>query len=286
MSINLTTAAYALPELWSPILQAGIYEKTVMRSLCDDLTPLWAAQGGGVSLRVPSIVAATARTKSAGTPATLDSPTFNKVDLDCTIHSYYGSTIENSATVAAGKISLENAIKGLASGAIAEAFDKYLTALISGSSQSVAATTDTGDDLLAHLDEAKGYLGSAFAPYEDRFVVVHPDVAGRFANLDMLANRNYNPDATVGGLGVIGRGYGFTFVESANVPKSTVSGTTTYSNLIFQRKAIGFVVAKEPSVDFAKNILNIGMDWLADMIYGAALVNDLWSVRFTMTKSA
>ncbi len=149
--------------------------------------------------------------------------------------------------------------------AIAEAINSDLMALYAEVSKSIgAAGTDIDEDTVL---EAKLLLDNAKAPKANRTFVVAPAQESSLLKLARLVDMDEAKE------GVLGRGYGFDFISTADVPD--VGGT---HNLAFHKNAFGIGINDEPEVVAQYKAEYLGTLVVVNINYGVKVLRDAFAI--------
>ena len=177
-----------------------------------------------------------ANDKAEGSTITLQQPSASEYTVTLNKHKEVSFIIEDFGRFLARpdwfSIYMETAMSVLA-----EQIDGDLTALYSGLSQSIDASSGLGED---DLRLARRYLNTAKAPLANRYVVLEEDAEYEALGIERLVNRDYAESlGNMAAGSYINRAYGFDIFMSQSVKTST-----THKNLAFHRNA--FVLATRP----------------------------------------
>lgn len=153
--------------------------------------------------------------------------------------------------------------------ALAEVINADIMALYAGLSQS-AGTADTDLDEDAVL-AAKLVLDNAKAPKSERTFVVAPQQENALLKLARFVEMDEMKD------GALGRGYGFDFISTADVP--VVNGTPDeVHNLAFHKNAFGIGINSEPEVVAQYKAEYLGTLVVVNINYGVKVLRDAFAV--------
>lgn len=177
--------------------------------------------GSTITVRVP--VPTAARTQSSpGASITYDD--LNEVPVDVTLsHLYHAHLMDDEEA----NLELENFARQItlpqtASVAIA-AEGKLATAMnaVTASASIEWAATASSADTVATILEAREFLSESETPQDDRWCAVSPDIATRILSVDNFVRADASGSTDALRNAVIGRLYGFTFVESTAISAGT-----------------------------------------------------------------
>ena len=264
---NVTRAiaqtAQLIPELWSRQVQQPFDAKLQMAKLVKNYGSE-VADGGDV-FRVPFTATVNARSKSASTDVTFDSPEGTPIAHNIDKHYYVAMKIEDIAKVQASYNQRTAFQERLAEG-LARQIDTDLHALYAnaGSTVTGGATIDDTDILGVVLD-----LDEANAPQDMRRGII-----GHNTKNDLLAVNKYvaydqtgkTGKAVDGSTGLIGSVYGMDLYHSGNVPTST-----TGRNLFFHKNSIAFLPQLRPTVEAEYRAASLATEVVIHAIYGVGV---------------
>lgn len=191
----------------------------------------------GQTISIPYGGTLAANAKSANTVITLNVP--NDAVYQVTLNQHYEVSflIEDIAAALARPNWLQH-YAGQAMAVLAENIDAALTALYSGFSQTIDATTGLGDD---DFRGARRLLNAAKAPLSRRFAVLHEDAEYEMLGLEKATNRDYAESlGSAAATAWTGRFMGFDVFLDQNI----VATGGQAKNLFFQEDAI--VLAMRP----------------------------------------
>lgn len=190
----------------------------------------------GQTISIPYGGSLSVNDKSADTVITLQVPDDAKYQVTLNQHREVSFLIEDIAEA----LSKPNWLKyyaGAAMSALAEDIDSKLTALYSGLSQSIDASTGLDE---TDFRGARRLLNAAKAPLGQRFAVLHEDAEYEMLGIDKATNRDYAESlGSAAAAAWTGRFMGFDVFMDQQI---TVA--TTVKNLFFNRGA--FVMAMRP----------------------------------------
>lgn len=170
--------------------------------------------GGTITVRVPQPGAAREQV-TPGATITYDDTTEIAVDVSLT-HLYNGHLITdeeaNFQLVDFARQVLRPQVAAVATGAEDEVAEAMNT--LDPSAEIEFALTASDDDTIATILAAREWLGEQNAPPSDRWAAVSPDIATRILTLDTLLRVDASGSDSALRDAMIGRLFGFTFVES------------------------------------------------------------------------
>ena len=153
--------------------------------------------------------------------------------------------------------------------AIAEVINKDIMSLYAGLSKAEGtAGVDVDDDVIL---AAKLALDNAKAPKKERTFVVAPEQENALLKLARFVEADEIKE------GILGRGYGFDFVSTADVP--VVEGTPNEThNLAFHKNAFGIGINSEPEVVAQYKAEYLGTLVVVNINYGVKVLRDAFAV--------
>jgi len=288
-TIRPTDIDYLVPEYWTSKLQYLTREALVMGLLASDDSALMPS--GGDTINYPSLAAMSANAKVAGSEVTLQQPADGTKQLTTNLHYESTAVIEQAAS-SVSAVNLMQAFTQRASQAVAKQIDDDLIGLYSGCTETVAATSDTGDNLYAHIVEAITELNTNNCPSNKNYRFVHDaDTLSRLLQVGKFIDNDYGTGGPVS-TGDMNKRLGMSMYLSNNVPNATVSSTTTHHNPIFYSDGkngmesltaprIAFKIAPKIEINYRPELL--GYQITAHAKYGVLLLYPDWWVDFTIT---
>ncbi len=191
----------------------------------------------GQVVKIPYGGSLSVNDKAADTVVTLQTPSDSVYTVTLNKHKEVSFLIEDIGRALARPDWMAQYMSdGMA--VLAEQIDSDLTALYSGFSQSVDATTGLGED---DFRNARRLLNSAKAPLGNRYAVLHEDAEYEALGIDRIVNRDYAESlGSMAAGSFTGRFMGFdVFMDQ----KIAIAGAEA-KNLFFQKNA--FVLATRP----------------------------------------
>ncbi len=193
----------------------------------------------GKTVDIPFTGALSVNDKAADTVVTLQAPSDTKVSVTLDKHKEISFLIEDIGE-ALSRPDYLSAYTSDGMSVMAEQIDSDLTALYSGLSQTIDATSGLGED---DFREARRQLNSAKAPLANRVAVLHEDAEYELLAMEKFTNRDYAElQGTPQGLlnAYTGRFMGFDVFMDQKIAVATAQA----KNLFFQKNA--FVLATRP----------------------------------------
>lgn len=193
----------------------------------------------GQTVDIPFTGALSANDKTEGSTVTLQTPSDTKKSVTLNKHKEVSFLIEDYGKALARPDYLA-AYVGDGMAVVAEQIDSDLTALYSGFSQTIDATTGLGED---DFRESRRQLNSAKAPLSQRYVVLHEDAEYELLGIERFVNRDY---AELQGApqGLLNAYTGRFIGYDVFLDQKIAVATTQAKNLFFHRNAI--VMASRP----------------------------------------
>jgi N4-gp56 family major capsid protein len=295
-NVTTTTIANWLPTHYSPELQFGTVEKSVIAQLVKrpDLEGLVSASGKTVEFGI--ISSNTARDKLVNTGVTYDQNTESKVTINLDQHKYLARIIEKRAEIQSMPAVMSS--YGIQdSRSLAKAIDVYVSTLITSLTQNVGATTSAGaysDITDAVIRNAIQKLDEAEAPEEDRYLVISPAQKNALLGIDKFVDASkFGSDVTIQ-KGFFGEIYGVRVFVSNNLPDTTSVASSSGASAILGRKncvmfhkdAFSLVVQDDIDTILEDSADHIGIKMVSDAIFGASISRDLYGVIVRTTDEA
>lgn len=193
-----------------------------------------ASYGQTIKIQYPGTLSANDKTE--GSPITLQQPSAGEYTVALNKHKEVSFLIEDFGRFLARpdwfSVYMEVAMQVLA-----EQIDSDLTALYSGLSQTIDASSGLGED---DFRLARKYLNTAKAPLGQRYAVLEEDAEYEALGIERIVNRDYAESlGNMAADSFVNRFAGFDIFMSQSIATST-----THKNLFFHRNA--FVLATRP----------------------------------------
>ena len=207
----------------------------------------------GQSVYIPYGGTLTANSKAAATAITLNQADDAKYTATLSNHYEVSFLIEDIAKAIARpdwlNIYTVQAVKVLA-----EKIDATLTALYSGFSQTIDATTGLGED---DFRNARRYLNSAKAPMQDRFAVLHEDADFEALGIERIVSRDFAESlGNMAADSFVSKFAGFNIFLDQQV---AVSGGQC-KNMFFHKDAMVLVTRPLPAAPAGAGVIQTVMD--------------------------
>lgn len=230
-----------IPQIWGERVNDFFKKNLRVASFFTDRSDELA--GGGDTIHTPNITEMSANTKSAATAVTLNSPTETKVDLVVNTWKEVSFAIEDrEAAFVKRSYSLQERYAKNAAYTLADTLEQAITALFSGFSTSVGASSTNIAD--SEIRAAIATLEAANVPMESNEVafIMHPNTVWRqLMGIDKFTLVQNTAGADPVMKGMVGYLYGIPVIASVNVPAE--SGTSGRLNVLAHRDAIHFATA-------------------------------------------
>jgi len=251
----------------------------------------------GQTVDIPFTGALSVNDKAADTAVTLQTPSDSKVSVTLDKHKEVSFLIEDIGRALARPDYLTAYMTdGMA--VLAEQIDTDLTALYSGFSQTIDATTGLAED---DFREARRQLNSAKAPLATRYAVLHEDAEFEALAIDRVVNRDYTE--TLGSMAAdnfTGRFMGFDIFMDQKITIATAQA----KNMFFHRNAIVMATRPLPPAPANAGVVqsvmdedgmglratlsynpdHLGVQVTIDVLYGVAELRDSHGVVVSTTE--
>ena len=276
--VTNTTDQHFIPEIWSEGIYKFFERKTVFRGLVEDYSALVGSKGFGDVVHIPEISLISASDKSAGSDVSYDATATTETQLSLNKHKYVAKLFEDITLIQAEADLVEKYTRMMGE-ALARQVDADIWAELDGLNQSQALSAD--DTLTAAVFEsALATLGENDIPYMDGecAMVVNPtlfaDILNPSAGIAQYFIRNDAVGEGNRGLrsGMVGSLYGIDVYMSNTV--STAGTSSTIAGAIFNKSAAVCAVQSDVRVQSEYSIDALGTKVVADMLYGAKLLDD------------
>jgi len=267
--IDTTTAANAIPELWSRATQDQREDNLLLARLFD--RQFEKEMSHGDILHVLNISNMAARTKSANTAITYETATETLTDITVSTHEYAAIAIETIAKKQQA-IDLIKKYTPKMGHALAHSVDDVLAGRFDDFSNTVGTlgTPTSYSDWL----RADQYLNDAMAPGRDRFIYIGPAEKKNLGEMQQFVGRDYskvNDDTAFKNGDRLGTWLGYPVYMSSNCEGTNAAG---HDCGMAHKEAIALVIQVDmPSYHF------FDIDYLADkhaveQLYGVAEMRD------------
>jgi len=281
-SATTTTEAVFLPEVWAEGIYKFFERKSVFRGLVDDYSALVAGKGAGDIVHIPEIAIASATEKAEDADVAYNNATATETQLALNKHYYVAKLFSDIAEIQSEE-SLVFKYTKMMGESLSRQVDADIWGELDGLNSSQALATD---DVLtaAEFEGALATLGEADVPYMDGecAMVVNPtlfaDILNPSAGLAQYFIRN---DASGDGsglkTGMVGSLYGIEVYMSNTV--ATGGNASVIPGAIFHKSACAFAVQQDVRVQNEYSIDALGTKVVADLIYGAKILDDSDNIR-------
>lgn len=207
----------------------------------------------GQVIKIPYGGALSVNDKAADTAVTLQTPSDSVYTVTLNKHKEISFLIEDIGKALARPDWMAQYIAdGMAAGA--EQVDSDLTALYSGFSQSIDATTGLGED---DFRNARRLLNSAKAPLGNRYAVLHEDAEFEALGIERIVNRDYAESLGSMAAGAFtGRFGGFDIFMDQKIAVATAEA----KNLFFHKNALVLATRPLPAAPAGAGVIQRVMD--------------------------
>tara|TARA_R110001583_G_scaffold99017_1_gene244204 strand:+ start:2602 stop:3501 length:900 start_codon:yes stop_codon:yes gene_type:complete len=277
-----STADDFVPELWSDGIYRYFERGTIFKNLVEDYSSL--VKGSGDTVNIPQIDLVASAAKVANTLVTYDATATTVTQLAIDKHKYNAMLFEDILQVQSNS-DLVSKYTQMFGEALARAVDADIWAELDGVNE--GATLGTDDVMLAaEFQAALANLGENDVPYMDGdcSFVVNPTLAADIMDPNAGISKNFwRADASGSGTvltegatkGFIGKLFGINVYMSNTV----ATAGTAISGAIFHKSAAVCAVQQDVRVQAEYSIDALGTKVVADMIYGAKLLDSASNKR-------
>lgn len=271
-----STADDFVPELWSEGIYRYFERGTIFKNLVEDYSSL--VKGSGDIVNIPQIDFDASSDKAANTLVTYDATATTVTQLAIDKHKYNAMLFEDVLLIQSNA-DLVAKYTQMFGEALARAVDADIWAELDGVNE--GATLGTDDVILAaEFQAALANLGENDVPYMDGdcSFVVNPTLAADIMDPAAGISKNFwRADASGSGTvlyeggtkGFIGKLFGINVYMSNTV----ATAGTAISGAIFHKSAAVCAVQQDVRVQSEYSIDALGTKVVADMIYGAKLLD-------------
>ena len=271
-----STADEFVPELWSDGIYRYFERGTVFKNLIEDYSSL--VKNSGDTVNIPQIDLKASSDKAANTLVTYDATATTVTQLAIDKHKYNAMLFEDILQIQSNS-DLVAKYSQMFGEALARAVDADIWAELDGVNE--GATLGTDDVMLAaEFQAALANLGENDVPYMDGACsfVVNPTLAADIMDPNAGISKNFwRADASGSGTvltegatkGFIGKLFGINVYMSNTV----ATAGTAISGAIFHKSAAVCAVQQDVRVQSEYSIDALGTKVVADMIYGAKLLD-------------
>ena len=277
-----STADDFVPELWSDGIYRYFERGTIIKNLVEDYSSL--VKGSGDIVNIPQIDFDASSDKAANTLVTYDATATTVTQLAIDKHKYNAMLFEDVLLIQSNA-DLVSKYTQMFGEALARAVDADIWAELDGVNE---GATLAGDDAMtaAEFQAALANLGENDVPYMDGdcSFVVNPTFAADIMDPNAGISKNFwRADASGSGTvlvdggtkGFIGKLFGINVYMSNTVATSG----TVISGAIFHKSAAVCAVQQDVRVQAEYSIDALGTKVVADMIYGAKLLDSASNKR-------
>jgi len=277
-----STADDFVPELWSDGIYRYFSRGTVFKNLVEDYSSL--VKGSGDIVNIPQIDFDASSDKAANTLVTYDATATTVTQLAIDKHKYNAMLFEDVLLIQSNA-DLVSKYTQMFGEALARAVDADIWAELDGVNQ---GATLAADDAMtaAEFQAALANLGENDVPYMDGdcSFVVNPTLAADIMDPNAGISKNFwRADASGSGTvlvdgatkGFIGKLFGINVYMSNTI----ATGGTDISGAIFHKSAAVCAVQQDVRVQAEYSIDALGTKVVADMIYGAKLLDSASNKR-------
>ena len=271
-----STADDFVPELWSDGIYRYFERGTIFKNLVEDFSSM--VKGSGDIVNIPQIDLVASSNKAADSLVTYDATATTVTQLAINKHKYNAMLFEDILMIQSNA-DLVAKYSQMFGEALARAVDADIWAELDGVNE---GATLTADDAMtaAEFQAALANLGENDVPYMDGdcSFVVNPTLAADIMDPSGGISKNFwRADASGSGTvlvegatkGFIGKLFGINVYMSNTV----ATAGTAISGAIFHKSAAVCAVQQDVRVQSEYSIDALGTKVVADMIYGAKLVD-------------
>ena len=271
-----STADDFVPELWSDGIYRYFERGTIFKNLVEDFSSM--VKGSGDIVNIPQIDLVASSNKAADSLVTYDATATTVTQLAINKHKYNAMLFEDILMIQSNA-DLVAKYSQMFGEALARAVDADIWAELDGVNE---GATLAADDAMtaAEFQAALANLGENDVPYMDGdcSFVVNPTLAADIMDPSGGISKNFwRADASGSGTvlvegatkGFIGKLFGINVYMSNTV----ATAGTAISGAIFHKSAAVCAVQQDVRVQSEYSIAALGTKVVADMIYGAKLVD-------------
>jgi len=272
--LDTTTGAAFIPELWAEPIYKYFEAKLKLRGSVDDYSAL--VKGAGDTVHIPKIAMDGTETKSVSTAVTFSaSGTEGKVSLSIDKHKYLANIFEDMALVQSNS-ELISKYTRMFGESLARTVEDDLWAELDG--------FQTGQDLAAdnrvQADDLEAILNNLYSmdiDPNDCSMAVNNNILSDMLNPSGgIAQYFIRQDAVGEGSGLrtgaVGLIYGMDVFYSRSISSSGTDGTKV--GAVYRSDACVFAAQQDVRVQAQYDVEYLGTKVVADMIYGAKLIDE------------
>ena len=275
-AFTATDAEEFVPQVWADGIYRFFERGTVFKGLIEDYSSL--VQGAGDTVNIPQIDLVASADKSINTLVTYDATDSTQTQLLIDKHKYNAMLFEDVLMIQTNA-DLMAKYTQMFGEALARALDADIWAELDGVNQ--GATLGTDDVLTdAEFQAALANLGENDVPYMDGGVsmVVNPTLMADILDPAAGVSRNFwRADAGGDGSALIEGGtkgfIGKLFGINVYMSNTVATAGTEISGALFHKSAAVCAVQQDVRVQAEYSIDALGTKVVADMIYGAKLID-------------
>lgn len=281
--MDKTAGAGFVPELWSDSIYSFFFRANKLRSTVDDYSAL--VKGKGDKIHIPAILMQTAQSKTGSAAVAWDT---NKgstpqahdvtaVELDVTTHIYQAEIFEDILTIQAQYELISKYAK-----AFGESLARKVETDIWAELDGFQTTINTGTDNEFSTVELELLLAALYDldidPNQCSLVVNHLMLADMFSSSSSVANiflRNdaYGQTSGRNGSHVSSGAMGLIYGMDVYFSQAVGTGTTDRVGAAYVSGACAFAASQDVRVQSQYDVDYLGTKVIADMIYGAKLLD-------------
>ena len=277
-----STADDFVPELWSDGIYRYFERGTIFKNLVEDYSSL--VKGAGDIVNIPQIDFDASSDKAANTLVTYDATATTVTQLAINKHKYNAMLFEDVLLIQSNA-DLVSKYTQMFGEALARAVDADIWAELDGVNE--GATLGTDDVMLAaEFQAALANLGENDVPYMDGecSFVVNPTLAADIMDPNAGISKNFWRADASGNGGVLTEGatkgfIGKLFGINVYMSNTVATAGTAISGAIFHKSAAVCAVQQDVRVQAEYSIDALGTKVVADMIYGAKLLDSASNKR-------
>ena len=272
--LDTTTGANFIPELWAEPIYKYFEANLKLRGSVEDYSAL--VKGAGDTVHIPKIQMDGTNDKSASTAVTFSAAgTEGKVDLSINKHKYLANIFEDIALIQSNS-ELISKYTRMFGESLARKVEDDLWAELDG----FQTTVDVNADNSFNADTLEAVLSSLYGQDID------PNTCSMVLNNQCLADF-MNPSSGVasyfirkdaGGdgselrTGAVGLVYGMNVFYGRSIASATADGTVV--GAVYPPEACVFAAQQDVRVQAQYDVEYLGTKVVADMIYGAKLIDE------------
>ena len=272
-----------VPELWSDGIYRYYERGTVFKNLIEDYSSL--VKSSGDTVNIPQIDLKASSDKAANTLVTYDATATTVTQLLIDKHKYNAMLFEDILQIQSNS-DLVAKYTQMFGEALARALDADIWDELDGINEGAVHADDTLSD--AQFQAALANLGENDVPYMDGgcALVVNPTLMADILDPAAGVTRNFwradaGGDGSVlnqgGTKGFMGRLFGINVYMSNTI--STAGTSSTTAGAIFHKSAAVCAVQQDVRVQAEYSVDALGTKVVADMIYGANLLDSASNKR-------